>query len=278
MTIAAGFVYRDGVLLCSDSQLTTYTSKTDARKLGYSSGPWGVSCVAIAGNGDFATTAAQRMRDELDKLAGPDGVMSTAERVLDRYYRKLVLSNPRHSTLPLDYSLLLTFRLPGQAAKLYVTQDTAIREITTYRCEGIGESLGHYLIRYLWRPDMSEEEIVSLAAYVIASAKNNVKDCGGKTFVGCLRSVDGSLADYSNEEHVRHIENIYGWYEQEARRFMISHCTVSDDEFKKQLATLTKSSLRIRRLWKELMKPPKRARRSTRKATKRDRPDQRPSQ
>ena len=97
MTIAAGLLHRDGVLLCADTEQTGWAMKLHAAKLGHFAHPAGKVAWAYAGNVNFAVSAIQKCRRRLE-AAAPTDTLGELEAVLDEEYRRNVLSHPGYAT------------------------------------------------------------------------------------------------------------------------------------------------------------------------------------
>src|SRR5882672_12946170 len=71
MTIAAGFTYQDGVLLCTDSLITVYSNKMLGTKMGpLGAYQWGSAYMAGAGHLAFCTAVYQECREALQEYGG----------------------------------------------------------------------------------------------------------------------------------------------------------------------------------------------------------------
>jgi hypothetical protein len=177
MTIAAGFVCREGVLLCADTEHTGWSAKFHESKLGEFEIPGGKLAFALAGNTSFAWSVMQKCRRLLQTVP-PEKTLSELERILDREYRRNVLSNPGRDQ-NYHYWLLIAIWSPGHRVRLYATNETAIREVTTFDCIGIGRELADYLIRPCFTSLMPERLALPLAAYALAGVKESITGCGG---------------------------------------------------------------------------------------------------
>jgi 20S proteasome alpha/beta subunit len=275
VTITAGFVHNGGVLLCSDSQIEIGSQqKSWGRKIGSIVHEWGGIAGAVAGNSDYGTCAFQSL--ELRASEGPLTLVEI-EELLKGAYEENVFRHPFYLTHPMDYwySLLLAVSLPGMdRPKLYLTNEATLREVTTYRCEGIGREVGHTVLKPLWKPDMDLDSLMRLSAYMLAVVKNNVPGCGGPSqfanvgLFGVPRVANGNAMD------VLHIENVYGWFDQVSSEFLLKHMCESDQDFETYLGDLQKHARRIRGIWKKQIKV---ALKEARKVPKHGRKSQQPS-
>jgi hypothetical protein len=193
MTIAAGLLCNEGVLICADTEETSWIMKSHASKIRHFEFPGGAAAFAYAGNTRFASSAIRKCQTRLIGLSKrssgkPVDPISEIEGILDREYRRNVLSHPGYATdSSLYYQLLIALWVEGCETKLYVADQTALDEIPTFECIGIGESLARHLIASGHSGGMEYNRALPLAAYTLALVKDQVKDCDGMSifvFVG----------------------------------------------------------------------------------------------
>lgn len=92
-TTIAGFVYKDGILLCSDTQQEGGAIKIHASKIGLFECLAGKFAFAFAGNVRFAISAIQQCRQALHEVEA-DAAVSTLRDVLEREYQRVVYQHP----------------------------------------------------------------------------------------------------------------------------------------------------------------------------------------
>jgi hypothetical protein len=271
MTIAAGFVFDKGVLLCADTEIETPASKNLGIKVGAFAGDWGIVAAAIAGHVDYALAAFQKLEREIVRNGPGEDLIGTIEDSLATYYAENVFGHPQYQSYPEQhaYSFLLAVREEGKISRLYVTNDTVLHEIGTYRCEGVGRDVGHSAIRTLYQSgEMTEDQAVAIGAYTLATVKDNVPGCGGPSTFLIVPSV-GEVYRRSEDALVLHLENVCGWFDQSARQFLMDHMCQSEEEFGKHLLRLNSECQHIRKIWKEQLT--RKAVQSTPESTIRDR-------
>ena len=192
MTIAAGFVCTNGVLLCTDTQHTAYPLKYDATKSDDFEFPGGKLAFAYAGNTNFAVSATEKCQRHLKekKRLHP---LADIEGILEKEYRRTVLSHPdRNSDGNIPYWLLLALWLPSSGVKLYATHQIALHEVRTYECIGAGQYLAQYLIEPFHLFPMDEWKAIVVASHALAAAKNHVDGCGGMSIFTLVQN-DGRI-------------------------------------------------------------------------------------
>jgi hypothetical protein len=193
MTIAAGFPYDGGVLLCCDSLHEAGTVKFNASKLDSHEFPGGEMGFAFAGNTAFAITEIQKIKTALSNVDDPEKVVSEIERIHDRQYRKTVYAHPDRSTdYAIPYWLLLAYHPKNAQTSLYATHDATIRRVGEFVSIGIGRELASYLVKPSYGMYLSEKEVVTLASYMLNRVKDFVPGCGGPSSFLALRD-DGGI-------------------------------------------------------------------------------------
>jgi hypothetical protein len=252
VTITAGFVYKDGILLCADSQFTVENTKLDGMKIGVSdpSPPWGKVIMSCAGNVDFAVAAFQNCLAETWS-AQPKNIISAVRDSLANFYREHVYEHPLYAENPEDYaySLFVGLKIRGdEKAKLFTTLDTTMRAVGSFDCQGAGADVSRPLISFLFHKDASESYACGVAAHFLHYVKRTVDSCGGPSIIHVLRD-DGNTEEFSNSSLIRYVESTSNGFTFDATKFILSHVSVSDEQFRFGLAELNASAFRRRQLW-----------------------------
>jgi hypothetical protein len=200
MTIAAGFVHSEGVMLCSDTQFEAGASKTYGTKLGFFNCPGGNIAYAFAGNASFAMSAIQKCEEKLKSTPAGDTICQI-EKTLDREYRRVVYGHPDHtSDWTLPYVFLIALQRPGRRCSLFAIEQTAMRSVPDSECIGVGKDFATYLVKPDWSSalaSMTEYEALLLAASTLARVKAHVSGCGGTSQFIMMRN-DGGLGSMSH--------------------------------------------------------------------------------
>jgi hypothetical protein len=274
MTIAAGFCYKDGVLLFADSQFTVGSTKMDGLKLGHFKRRWGSVSCAFAGNVDFASAVFQSCERSLSDSFRGDPIEALREK-LGEHYKSYVLDRDSKDIDDLHYELVLGIKLQAQPARLYTTADREFREITTFTCGGCGSDLGLVTMKHLHRTALSKEQALSLAIFTLATVKRNVDGCDGPSVLLSLEH-DGRIDvfdDPKSYKAIKYIENASEWFTNKAEQFMLTHVLGTHKEFMDRLTNLNVEALHMRDLWDGGFSPPIEL---PRRSTKHDWPDPQP--
>jgi 20S proteasome alpha/beta subunit len=172
MTIAGGFRCREGVLLCGDTELSTWSQKLQESKLFYGSCSAAKLGFAYAGHSDFAVSAIQNCKRRLQDTT-EDDFLEELEDLLDHEYRRNVTNDQQ------DYQLLIAVKFTAAKVQLFVTNKTSMVHVLKYKCIGTGAEHADYLIRHSFREPMEVTPALFLAGYVLANVKEYIPGCGG---------------------------------------------------------------------------------------------------
>jgi 20S proteasome alpha/beta subunit len=252
MTIALGFFYSEGVLVCADSQITAGYSKIDAQKTGRFSASWGSVIAAFEGNADNAAAAFHEC-DHLKETEEfrKDPVQAMRE-LLERRYKNNVLDHPDYASGNYCYSLLLGIFLSGMPdakTRLYKTRECFLRPLTAFECMGVGEQFGRDTAKNLYTYKMGHKRAVFLAAYVLSHVSARSQYVGDKFVVQVLNH-DGTFLDTSALERIAiHANNVGNWFVQECQRFLVLHAGGDIANFSRLLMILDSRATHIRALW-----------------------------
>ena len=202
MTIAAGFVCRDGVVLGAGSQVTGSTIKYSSDKVWVLSAPDASHCIAMAGAGDAVLIRA--LRDHLasyDESGRPqlaaalagfsaaigrvprpplDALVASLQRSLQDFYETHIYTYPTWETTVyrrLDFQLAI--QIAGEAA-LFENSASTLGRVDTCVCIGSGSDIGQYIQATRFAPDMDMRDGRRVAPHLLQQVKT-CPDCGGES-------------------------------------------------------------------------------------------------
>jgi 20S proteasome alpha/beta subunit len=185
MTIAAGFTFNPGILLCADTEQTLGEFKTtDSKIIKEQFGPQGHVAFAIAGDVSYATMAVQEIIRDLRRKSdlGHADVESTIKARVEYIYQNLLYPHPRASSVnPPFFDLIGAVWTQADGFGLLATSETAVAWTKKYACRGVGLALAEYLIKPLYSDWMSRKEVQALAAYTLSHVKGAISGCGGES-------------------------------------------------------------------------------------------------
>ena len=259
MTIAAGFLSEDGVILCAETQHSSWAMKLDGSKIANFQCPSGVVAFAYAGNSRFAVSVVQKCKRKLEALP-PVDLRVEIERILAEEYEQKVWRHPSQATDgSLHYQFLVAIRQPSERAQLFVTSQTSLSEVDGYDCIGVGDYLSHYLIRSVFNRQMPERELLSLCAYTLRAIKRHVDGCDGYSQFLVLGH-DSMVRRFMCRRYPSEPSNYLEWIEEysagfdkDARSllFALADPGMSESQFRQALDEFNVKLLNSRNKWKE---------------------------
>jgi 20S proteasome alpha/beta subunit len=228
MTIASGFNYAEGVLLCADTKHSA-SYKLDASKIfteEYANGA--KSAFVYAGNMRYCRMAIEQFESAVGSLKKQQVTLpmmrGMVEGALQKIHQEHLFKHPRFRTGDLSIGFIGSLWSPTGGLYNFSTDDTSIIRFRGYDCIGTGDYLGHYLIRSKYqsakRP-ISLEDVILIATSTLMAIKSHDADCGGDSeFVvikkdgrmSLVRHLDiGKGEKYSSffDEAVRHLYFTY---------------------------------------------------------------------
>lgn len=190
VTIAAGFRFSDGVLLCADTQVQYGDAlKAQGSKLfAYDLKPMPVK-IAFALAGAVKTAkmairqiilAIQDLRDE--QLATRRVIIPLIEKCLNEVFTTRVYPHPNYQKQGSpEFYLIIALETPGMDIGLFSTSEDSVDLIEDFDCIGTGDYLFRYLVGPAFETTMSLEKTVILATHALREVKANIPYCGGES-------------------------------------------------------------------------------------------------
>jgi 20S proteasome alpha/beta subunit len=252
VTIAAGLLYDQGVILFADTQFADGNMKTQRPKVGSFACPGGRIGFAMAGAAGFAISAIQKATHKL-KTCEPSDVMQELEGILDEEYRRKVYTHPNFHSGFVSYWFVISYWNEAQAKTwLFSTDEVALTASNgKYECRGIGSDLAHYLLKLSIEDELNEREALLVATYTLAKIKENVKDCGGASHLLVMRN-DGTFEIRDPFAFERVAKMTFG-YEWSARKLLLAttHNGLTDQEFEQYIQMFAANARAIRVAWEQ---------------------------
>lgn len=212
MTLAAGFMASDGILLCADTLVTDgYTKQHKGKIWTWQTPDHGISVAfAVAGDATIGVMAAENCVIGLEALkwdqqsfADVYGVFaSTVRYIHQEYVDKAPVEDRERSR----FWMLIAIYTENSNHRLYVTNNAAIAPVSEFDCIGSGRSIGIYILEPSYRKTMSVNDISVLALHAFAGAKERCDGVGGIVHFLAVRkhaiSPVGSLNIQAREQDV----------------------------------------------------------------------------
>jgi 20S proteasome alpha/beta subunit len=228
VTIAAGYVGMNGIVLCADTQETIpdyIKGNTDKIRYFFDRGLH----VAVTGAGDseLIETIGERIEKALFRDYSPntfrftDEVRDIIQQEMSSSFRQYIIPYASFPDRP-SCELLILVSVDNDVNNyecLFKARDTTVREIQYEgACVGAGIIIAQSLFERLCTSFMELDELVLAICYVMFQAKKSVIGCGGKTdlifsaskqhIFGGVSSIDIGLLERqfdSCEETVNHL-------------------------------------------------------------------------
>jgi 20S proteasome alpha/beta subunit len=258
MTIAAGFRFKDGILLCADSQYS-YGGVSKAKGDKVMSGKFGRLPIkigfALAGSVLRAKAAIRNITMHIDGLQSTpssNDVFQAIEQAQAKSYAS-VFTHPKYGTPECpDFSLQICLWMNGSGSTLLMTQEDTVTEVKKWSCDGSGAYLFQYILEDAYRPDMELEEILTLVVYAIKEIKGYDPNVGfNSEFLAFFdsRQTFSRMAGYD----VNHLENFGLLTKREFFKYMhvVSDLRRTDAELLKAKLIFEKRLLDLRNKYAE---------------------------
>jgi len=186
MTIAAGFRCSDGIVLCSDSQITAPDgTKYNAQKIFSYSSSEVDAAFAFAGVEVFSKMCIERLSR---------CVLASEPSNIEQILRDEALAihqtySPQATVSTTDYDLdvlvAVRFRTGNHdELGLYHIEGPAVSPpIRTFDCIGIGRTVARQAINSFYKDGLSVQEGSRIAVFCLKQTKDHVDSCGGPSQV-----------------------------------------------------------------------------------------------
>jgi 20S proteasome alpha/beta subunit len=229
VTLIAGMVCRDGIVIAADSEQSNFYRKSNVPKLesydaiqslapalaGISSGSSLI--IAGAGNGELADYASHKIVKEAPKILSDDDVETSLENILSDIFGKRF---PVYKADDLEeFRLLIAIKAPDtDRFRLFSTYGPTVVERKKFVL-GSGV-LVDYVLDQIYDSSMATDDGVAAALLLLGIAKKYVNGVGGDSKVGVL-SKDGSVRLKPSFE-VTDEENILARHSKIANTLMLA--------------------------------------------------------
>lgn len=223
VTIAAGFKFSGGTLLCADTEITHgWELKTVGSKIlpvHFASNGGSKAAFTFSGTVAYAKMFIQQCIRNLaardSASMGRQEIVETIAEQLHNFRAKHIYRHPLYvSSGAPEFDLIFAVWSPHEGSGLYETADAAVVETTNkdmYALSGAGSVLAKYVVSMLvHHPFLKLHDITTTATYMLGEVKRWVPSCGGHSELLVLDE-DG------------HMSNVAG--------FDISHVVAFGEEF-----------------------------------------------
>jgi hypothetical protein len=216
VTIAAGILCADGIVMCADSQEINGDFKWHVKKLVYPRATIGDFSIMIsgAGFGPAIDTAAQKIFSRTAMNAPSyDQTVRIIEDVLREIHEKDLRYYPTNDKYSLQFRLLIAFT-SGGAAGLFVSDGSLLTRVDSFEVIGSGE-ITKFFAYMLYKqtalgyPTMNTAEGAVFATFLVYLAKSQLTSVGGKPQLAIIRyGAEGGIC-FANVWEAPAIEPIF---------------------------------------------------------------------
>jgi len=185
VTIAAGYRFDTGILLCADSPYTG-AAKTNETKVFLVNHHAATVIFVLTGRSTFGKRAVERItggikaipEDQLTRGRLQDAIETGLREIFNNH----IYTHPdwgTHNAPELSFVIGLYSPIDGDF--LLATEETICAEMTDHVCLGSGSYLGDFLSRMYKGRKQPFREVVDLAIYILQQAKSYDAYCGGNS-------------------------------------------------------------------------------------------------
>lgn len=183
MTIAAGFKCKDGIIVCSDSEVTDNPGKYQKKKI--------FKCqdhliVTGAGTSDYLKMAFDKLcsKFNLARPADPFDARDKVEELVLEIHKEHIFGiyQPADMSRP-EIQLIIACRCANGDLALIRTTDTACILGDNYEATGSGRGLLEYWARLLFNSEAAMSVMGYLCLFMLREVKRNITACGGSSYV-----------------------------------------------------------------------------------------------
>jgi hypothetical protein len=239
VTIAAGFVTREGILLCSDSQFTGWEKIYQSKLFSIPLPPFMVS-FTFSGSGDHARSIIEDCYQELH--GKPLGSAAIIRNLLRKTIKRGLAECPPECDKP-EFLIGITAE---NEAHLFSARGGAMPRVERFEFLGSGTYIAHHVMKSLspFTVDvMGFEQAAIIGLSVISAAKRNDACCGGGSqFLAASRCSGLILGPSSVERSDEHLDQ----YEYIMRNLFMSVGGRSEGDFERHLDFAVREIRRLR--------------------------------
>jgi 20S proteasome alpha/beta subunit len=204
MTIAAGFLYKGGLALCTDTQFTSIFKIHGTKLLRYEYDDGSKSVFATVGNASYGRMGAQLIQDQIADTPKSERTLPKMHLILiagvKALHQEHIFKHPNRIDIAVQF-LVGFWSAKDKSLGFYMTEDTAVVRLYGYVCLGTGQLLGDYILRHKYkrladikqRPRHTKQEILKMAADALNEVKQHDPNVGGESQFVTLTD-DGRLS------------------------------------------------------------------------------------
>jgi hypothetical protein len=257
MTIAAGFLCDDGIVICADREVSTGSDKWEESKIFtlHTDAETPKTNAIIAGSGwlDYVKMTVDKIRKRAMFMSTALEIEEAVEETVLEVHRKHIRFYSGDEKP--NFDLIVGIR-DDSGLVLLQSIGTSVRRVPTrFSCIGVGQTLASYISRKLNPQDDTASEAALLAVQILEQVKANVPECGGLFSDVAVLPKDGPLIRI-NPSALLDIGNRSREFALLLKPLLMSvtNPTLSEEDFEERILELTQKCRHIRMESQERMR------------------------
>jgi len=190
MTIATGFIYDGGLLLCADTQYTGHIKLLGTKIFPYEYGDGSKSAFVGAGHMMYTRMCVQLLQYSIEDIPSDERTVSKIHSALVERMSSLhhahICQHPRGADIVVQF-LIEIWSAKDKKLAFFSTEETAVVRMYGYGVLGSSESFAQRIIRprykrvshILEKPKHTESQVRDIAIAALKEAKKYDAYCGG---------------------------------------------------------------------------------------------------
>lgn len=226
VTIAAGFVCAEGVVLCADTQETIagYTKASTQKLLTWEFPEFTIAFAGAGNDSMLIDMVAQQIAGAFhyDPAVRKDWltVEKTIRKVATEIFKKTISPFASFKGERPVADILIAVQFDSEV-RLMRSRDTLFRYIYGAECAGTGELLFHSLRDKVYSSSAGLAQTARMAIYILNHAKKHVEGCGGNTDILLMRKGTRSYERLPTPD-VRRLEEKFDKFDEEVKPLLLS--------------------------------------------------------
>ena len=183
MTIAAGFVCSNGLVLCADTEYTGSIRQTGPKVWVRETDSY---TLAVAGAGDSALIRLVRNRlfERVDPTKAARDAETELEQILKSVFADHIDNAPQEVRYGGQYDVFVLVGVKrGVGCVLLEHSRTAVAWVESYACVGTGAPVANYIAETMFASTMTVQQTVHVACYLLKQTRRFGVMCGGDSHV-----------------------------------------------------------------------------------------------
>jgi 20S proteasome alpha/beta subunit len=238
MTVAAGFRFAGGVLLCADTEITGAKLKTRGTKIFPYEFSRSKNKIIFTFSGDVASSKMCIQQIARSVAASPDDtedkVFAILASQLHDFHDKYIFKHPHYgySTGPEVNLIIAVWSAGDKRLTLYESLEdklTEVSELKPFAITGSGGEFASYIAKPLVPHEgMKMTDLVTVAVYALKEAKDNAPGCGKSSEL--ITITDGGEIGNIGWLQSSYVESFAKGFEMGVKHLFVETCDLNTPE------------------------------------------------